>query len=125
MRKLMLILAMIVGLVVGFTNEVDAHDEVSEMSYMTHNELKMFDEMIYEIYLEEYCTNLCEECDFYYYAECMCNACYDDCEDCLSYDYEIFVDDHYDMIMDYYEEVLRDIIDSRNNPKVEVKICEF
>ncbi len=99
--------------------------EVSEASYMTYDELMIFGEMIYEIYLEEYCTNLCEECDTYYYKECMCDSCYDDCIDCLEYDYEIFVDDYYDMIMDEYEEVLQGIIDSRENPVVEVVICEF
>lgn len=93
--------------------------------YMTYDELMIFGEMIYEIYLEEYCTNLCEECDTYYYKECMCDSCYDDCIDCLEYDYEIFVENYYDMIIDEYEEVLQGIIDSRENPVVEVVICDL
>lgn len=101
-------------------------NQADEISYMTYDELLMFDAMIYnDLYLEEYCTNLCEECDTYYYKECMCDSCYDDCIDCLEYDYELFVMDYYDMIMDEYEEILQGIIDSRNNPKVEVKICYF
>jgi hypothetical protein len=58
---------------------------------MTYDELMIFNEMIWDIYCEEYCTNYCEECDYYYYTECMCDAC--DCEDCLNYDYELFVED--------------------------------
>lgn len=101
-------------------------NQVDEISYMTYDELLMFDAMIYnDLYLEEYCTNLCEECDTYYYKECMCDSCYSDCIDCLEYDYELFVMDYYDMIMDEYEEILQGIIDSRNNPKVEIKICNF
>lgn len=96
-------------------------NQADEMSYMTYDELMQFDKMIYNLYLEEYCTNYCEECDSYYYKECMCNACSADCEECLSYDYEIhFIMDHYDMIMDAYEEILSGIIERRNNPQVEV-----
>jgi hypothetical protein len=101
-------------------------NQADEISYMTYDELLMFDAMIYnDLYLEEYCTNLCEECDTYYYKECMCDSCHSDCIDCLEYDYELFVMDYYDMIMDEYEEILQGIIDSRNNPKVEIKICKF
>lgn len=100
--------------------------QADKMSYMTYDELMKFDAMIYEIYLEEYCTNYCEKCDSYYYKECMCEACSTDCPDCLSYDYELyFVMDYYDMIMDEYEEVLRGIVDNRNNTKVEIKINEL
>jgi hypothetical protein len=130
MRKIMIMLAMIVGLVMSMASESIACDDCSDVgaitnSYMTYEEMLEFDEMIYEIYLEEYCINECNECDSYYYKECMCNACYSDCIDCLSYDYEIFVIDYYDMIMDEYEEVLRGIIDNRLYPKVEIKICYF
>ena len=95
-------------------------NQADKMSYMTYNELMRFDAVIYDLYLEEYCTNYCEDCDSYYYRECMCDACYTDCEDCLSFDYELFVSDHYDMIMNAYEEILNGIIERRNNPQVEV-----
>lgn len=96
-------------------------NQADEMSYMTYDDLMRFDAVIYELYLEEYCTNYCEKCDSYYYKECMCNACSADCEECLSYDYELhFIMDHYDMIMDAYEEILSGIIERRNNPQVEV-----
>lgn len=90
-------------------------------SYMTDIEMMNFSDMIHDIYLEEYCTNYCEDCDSYYYKECMCDACYSDCEECADYDYELFIMDYNDIIMDEYYEVLRGIIDSRNNPKVEVE----
>ena len=96
-------------------------NQADKMSYMTYDDLMRFDAVIYDLYLEEYCTNYCEECDSYYYKECMCNACSADCEECLSYDYELhFIMDHYDMIMDAYEEILSGIIERRNNPQVEV-----
>ena len=96
-------------------------NQADEMSYMTYDDLMRFDAVIYDLYLEEYCTNYCEECDSYYYKECMCNACSADCEECLNYDYELhFIMDHYDMIMDAYEEILSGIIERRNNPQVEV-----
>lgn len=102
--------------------------EMSQVSeVMTYDELMIFDEMIWDMYCEEYCINECEECDSYYYKECMCESCGNDCYDCLHYDYEIFVMDYYDMIMDIYEEVLEGLEDSRVAKEREVKIviCEF
>lgn len=99
----------------------------NEVSVMTYDELMIFDEMIWDMYCEEYCINECEECDSYYYKECMCESCGNDCYDCLHYDYEIFVMDYYDMIMDIYEEVLEGLEDSRiaKEREVEIVICEF
>lgn len=126
MRKL--ILAMIIGLVMGFTTNINACDDCyEETNYiMTYSEMMKFDDMIYyDLYLELYCTNYCEDCDFYYYKECMCDSCYDECVDCLEYDYELFVSDNYDKIMDLYEETLELLIENRNNPKVEVRYNYF
>ena len=143
MRNIMIVLAIIIGFAgqkalgtelefnytqepVVYTEEqaaVDTTNEVEEMGYMTYNEMLAFDEMIHDLYIEEYCTNYCEDCDCYYYKYCVCNTPDEYCADCL--DYETFISDNYDMIMDYYEEVLRGILDRRNNPKVEVKIGEF
>lgn len=64
-----------------------------------------FEDDIFECYLEE-CVNYCSECDYYYYKECNCNACYSDCADCSDYDFELFIDDNYDMIMEYYDFLL-------------------
>jgi hypothetical protein len=64
-----------------------------------------FESHIFECYLKE-CSNYCSDCDCYYYKECMCNACYTDCPDCSDYDYELYIDDNYDMILEYYDYLL-------------------
>lgn len=110
----------------GIICDTSVASEVSA-SVMTYDELMIFDEMIWDMYCEEYCINECEECDSYYYKECMCESCGNDCYECLHYDYEIFVMDYYDMIMDIYEEVLEGLEDSRiaKEREVEIVICEF
>ena len=95
---------------------------------MTYEELMQFEERIWNIYCEEYCTNYCEECDYYYYTECMCGACYGDCEDCLNYDYELFIADNYDMIMDIYEDIMNQLEEYRiakEREETVIVICEF
>lgn len=136
MRKLFAMVVIGLGLVAGFgaMNSASACEdcmtnEVSEKNVvMTYDELMMFDEMIYDIYCERYCTNYCEDCDSYYYEECMCEACYGDCYDCLIYDYELFVEDYYELIMNIYEDVLDDLEESRianEESNEEMIICEF
>lgn len=91
-------------------------EEVTNV-YMTYEQLCQFDQAIYELYLNEYCTNLCEECDTYYYKDCMCealeNGCGTDCEVCSFYDYELFIEDNYDMIMDIYEDIMNQLEEYR------------
>ena len=102
---------------------------IADETYMTYEEYYAFEEMIHDLYIEEYCVDYCEKCDEYYYDECFCESeCeYDDCE----HDYVIFIEDHYDMIMDEYEEVLRGISDEGTDSRVseendsEITICEF
>lgn len=83
---------------------------------MTYEKLMRFEERIWNIYCEEYCTNYCEECGVRYYEECMCealeNGCGTDCEVCSLYDYELFIEDNYDMIMDLADEILEEIQES-------------
>ena len=55
----------------------------------------------------------------------MCNACYSDCEDCLEYDYQLFIEDNYDMIMDIYEDVLEEIQESRIAKEREETVIEI
>ena len=129
MRIKTLVVGLVIGLGLvvgfGFGNDINAN-EVSE-TYMTYEEYYEFEEMIHDLYLEEYCVNYCNECDSYYYDECFCmyECEYDDCE----HDYAIFIEDHYEMIMDIYEEVLRGIQQEENEPVVretnEMIICEF
>ena len=103
--------------------------EEVERVYMTYEQLCQFDQAIYELYLNEYCTNLCEECNTYYYKDCMCDSCSTDCYGCIMYDYELFVEDNYNMIMNIYERVLEQLADYRETKANEVNepmiICEF
>lgn len=64
-----------------------------------------FEHDIFDCYLKE-CSNYCSDCDYYYYKSCNCNACYSDCADCSDYDYELFIDDNYDMVLEYYDFLL-------------------
>ena len=64
-----------------------------------------FESDIFDCYLEE-CSNYCSDCDYYYYKSCNCNACYSDCADCSDYDYELYIDDNYDIILEYYDFLL-------------------
>lgn len=129
MKKLVMSIVIGLGLVVGFGSNVNACDDCSnEEIYMTYEQLCQFDQAIYEIYLEEYCTNLCEDCDTYYYKDCMCDACSSDCYGCIMYDYELFVEDNYDMIMNIYERVLDQLADYRMSQTEEetvIVIYEF
>lgn len=97
----------------GRCEGIICEESKEETVVMTYDELMIFDEMIWDIYCEEYCINECDKCDYYYYTECMCDACYSDCEDCIFYDYEIFVADNYDMIMDIYEDIMNQLEEYR------------
>lgn len=129
MKKLVMSIVIGLGLVVGFGSNVNACDDCSnEEIYMTYEQLCQFDQAIYEIYLEEYCTNLCEDCDTYYYKDCMCDACSSDCYGCIMYDYELFVEDNYEMIMNIYERVLDQLADyrmSQTEKETVIVIYEF
>lgn len=99
---------------------------------MTYEELMIFEENIWDIYYEEYCTNYCEECGVRYYEECMCealeNGCGTDCEICSFYDYELFIEDNYDMIMDIYEDIMNQLEEyriAREKEETVMIICEF
>ena len=135
MRNMIMSVIIGLGLVVGFgfSNEVYACDDCSnEETYMTQEQLMQFDQAIYDMYCEEYCTNYCEECEVRYYEECMCTSvsegCGTDCEVCIYNDYEIFIEDNYDMIMDIYEDIMNQLEEYRIAKEKEetvMIICEF
>lgn len=106
--------------------------EISIDKVMTYEQLMQFEQAIYDIYCEEYCTNYCEECGVRYYKECMCealeNGCGTDCEVCSFYDYELFIDDHYLMILDIYVDVVEEIqerVVAREKEETVIVIYEF
>ena len=78
---------------------------------MSYQEFSIFEEKIWDIYMEEYCVNECDECDSYYYKECMCDSCElgNECYECLHADFEIFIADNYDYIMSIADDLLVEI----------------
>jgi hypothetical protein len=90
-----------------------------ESVVMTSEEVSAFDCYVWnELYMKS-CVNYCEECDIEYYRHCSCE-CREECEEegyeftpedeeyCWEYDYQLFIEDNYDMIMDIYEELLEE-----------------
>ena len=93
-----------------YMNEVNEEKAVEVNVVMNYEEYYVFEEMVFDIYLEA-CVNACDECGYYYYEECMCEACEEaeECDECFYYDYELFIADNYEMIIDLAEEILVDI----------------
>ena len=101
----------------GRCEGIICEESKEENIVMTYEEVMRFEQVIYDIYWDEYCTNHCEECGLRYYEECMCealeNGCGTDCEVCSFYDYELFIEDNYDMIMDIYEDIMNQLEEYR------------
>lgn len=139
MRKLFAMVIIGLGLMVGFgaMNEVNACDDCSnEEIYMTQEEFNIFNSYVWnELYMKS-CVNYCEECDIEYYRHCSCE-CRKECEEegyrftpedeeyCWDYDYMLFIEDNYDMIMDIYEDVLEEIQESRIAKEREETVIEI
>lgn len=111
MKKLYIVMIMIFSLIMCPTSYADSNvNDTSEM-IMTCEEYHMFEEIVWDSYINNYCVNECDECDSYYYKECMCDSCENgtDCYECLNKDFYIFIDDYYEEIMDLSDEILLDI----------------
>ena len=99
-------------------NERYIYEEIfaNEM-IMSPYELACFEEMIWDMFLEDYCVNYCEECDCYYYEICDCEYACAECNEPVECDFAIFVCDNYDYIMsiadDFLEEI-QEIIEDMN-----------
>ena len=107
-------------------------EEIMSIS-ITNEELNAFDCYVWnELYMKS-CVNYCEECDIEYYEHCSCECreelgdeftSYDE-EYCWEYDYQLFIEDNYDMIMDKfmrYANALNEPVVEVNEPMI---ICEF
>lgn len=89
-------------------------DEANEESIiMSYQEFGIFEEMIWDMFLEDYCTNYCEECDCYYYEICDCEVPCAECNEPVECDFAIFVCDNYDYIMSIADDLL-EIIEDMN-----------
>ena len=149
MRKLgLVVLGMVVsvglvavGVVMGMKQESECNERVqavqcqevsvgyvyseSRPEYLDICAMNQLEDMVYEMYLEE-CTEYCEHCEYYYYDDCMCNACATDCYECGEYDFDMFIEDNYEEIMVMAEELLnymQEDYDDRNN--IVNMVCEF
>jgi hypothetical protein len=139
MKKLVMSVIIGLGLVIGFgfMNNANACDDCSnEEIYMTQEEFNIFNSYVWdELYLES-CVNYCEECDIEYYEHCSCE-CRKECEEegyeftpedeeyCWDYDYQLFIEDNYDMIMDLADEILEMIQQSYMDSMTDYELYEF
>lgn len=92
-------------------NEMSEEKAVEVNVVMNYEEYYVFEEMVFDMYLEA-CVNACDECGYYYYEECMCESeCNEreECDECFYYDYELFIADNYEMIIDLAEDIVIDI----------------
>lgn len=83
-------------------------NEVSEVSVvMNYEEYYELHDIVFEMYLEE-CVNECNECGYYYYEHCMCEACEEGemCDECYYYDFDMYIADNYEMIMELAEDIV-------------------
>ena len=128
MRKLLVsilvgLMLVIFGVVTGIKKEINSNNVQAVQCMNTVNVgyrynyvpkyiptycMDSFEDYIYDIYLTEYCVNDCETCDRYYYEHCFCCDCDSD-EECCETDYQSFIDDNMDMILDEYLTILTDI----------------
>ena len=127
------------GIAIGFTKEAnevsDEHVHCEEIGfvyeekmpqYLPEYELECFEEMVFEMYLEE-CTNYCAECDLYYYDDCVCwnEECGSDCAECLEFDYMMYIEDNAERIEDLYWNIVYQIQDAYISETNEIEYCNF
>lgn len=123
MRKLLVsilvgLMLVIFGVVAGIKKEVNNNnvqavqcsvnascDYENISKYIPTYYTDYFEEHIWNIYITDYCVNYCGTCDSYYYGHCLCCDCDSD-EECSELDYQLFIDDNMDMILDEYTTML-------------------
>lgn len=109
---------------------------IEEDVVMTYEEVMQFECYVWnELYMKS-CVNYCEECDIEYYEHCSCE-CRKECEEsgyeftpedeeyCWDYDYQLFIEDNYDMIMDIYEDIMNQLEDYRIAKEREETVIEI
>lgn len=128
MKKVLIGMLIGLGLVAGFgfTSEASECENDSNMpQYLSAYELACFEEMVFDIFLEEYCVNYCEECDCYYYEICDCEVPCEECNESVECDFKVFICDNYDMIQDLADEILEMIQQSYMDSMTDYELCEF
>ena len=127
-----LVISIVIGLVlvIGFGFEVNACESECDSNmpqYLSACCVAELEERVFDMFLEDYCTNYCEECDCYYYEICDCEVPCAECNESVECDFAIFVIAERDMIMDLADEMLemiqQDYIDA--NVMTDYELCEF
>jgi hypothetical protein len=128
-----LVISIVIGLVLGvlatgFGFEVNACESECDSNmpqYLSACCVAELEERVFDMFLEDYCTNYCEECDCYYYEICDCEVPCAECNEPVECDFAIFVCDNYDMIMDLADEMLEMIQQSYMDSMTYYELCEF
>ena len=129
MKKVLVGMLIGLGLVIGFgfTSEASECENDSNMpQYLSACCVAELEERVFDMFLEDYCTNYCEECDCYYYEICDCEVPCAECNESVECDFKVFICDNYDMIMDLADEMLEMIQqEAKRDSMSDYELCEF
>ena len=131
MKKLVISIVIGLGLVLGFgfTSEASECENDSNMpQYLSACCVAELEERVFDMFLEDYCTNYCEECDCYYYEICDCEYACAECNEPVECDFAIFVIAERDMILDLADEMLEEIQQEAKRDSmtsIASELCEF
>jgi hypothetical protein len=127
--SIVIIGALVTGLVLGFgfTSEASECENDSNMpQYLSACCVAELEERVFDMFLEDYCTNYCEECDCYYYEICDCEYACAECSESVECDFKVFICDNYDMIMELADEMLEEIQqEAKRDSMTYYELCEF
>lgn len=127
--SIVIIGALVTGLVIGFGLEVNACESECDSNmpqYLSACCVAELEERVFDMFLEDYCTNYCEECDCYYYEICDCEYACAECSEPVECDFAIFVIAERDMIMDLADEMLEMIQqEAKRDSITDYDLCEF
>jgi hypothetical protein len=129
-----LVISIVIGLVLGvlatgFEFEVNACESECDSNmpqYLSTCCVAELEERVFDMFLEDYCTNYCEECDCYYYEICDCEVPCEECNESVECDFKVFICDNYDLIMDLADEMLEEIQqEAKRDSMTYYELCEF
>lgn len=128
MKNLVISIVIGLGLVIGFGLEISACESECDSNmpqYLSACCVAELEERVFDMFLEDYCTNYCEECDCYYYEICDCEYACAECNEPVECDFKVFICDNYDMILDLADEMLEEIQQSYMDSMTDYELCEF
>ena len=108
MKKLVISIVIGLGLVLANGLEVSASDS-NMPQYLSACCVAELEERVFDMFLEDYCVNYCEECDCYYYEICDCEVPCAECNESVECDFTTFICDNYDYIMSIADDLLEEV----------------